>query len=301
MAQDLTVNIKTTSDVPQAMDKAKSATVSFGKQVDDIGKKFSMAFKDIAFAFVAPLVLLNSAISAISDAIAKAKEDTKDVLDFASKGTSVFADKGATDMARAAERTNATSKEKKLSKKQREVAAQALLDAGDEQGVFGDSEGNLALKQYLDEGEGKGALEMARRRAKHALMFTGVNSIAGDAEMQDVLSRRAALSNDRAAMFSDNPNDPAAAAAAQAAAQKASDDAAKAKGTTFKGPEGLSNVVGVGANPVIEAMTMQLEETRKQTVLLEAIARPATGGGVPVDFTKATTASPSRAAMLTGK
>jgi hypothetical protein len=51
----------------------------------------------------------------------------------------------------------------------------------------------------------------------------------------------------------------------------------------------------------MEAMTMQLDESRKQTALLEAIARPATGGGVPVDFTKTTTASPSRAAMLTGK
>ena len=283
MAQELTVNIKTTSDVPQAMDKAKAATVGFGKQVDDIGKKFSMAFKDIAFAFVAPLVLLNSAISAISGAIAKAKQDTKDVIDFAAKGTSVFADKGATDMARAAARVTETSKEKKLSKKQREESAQAFLDAGDEQGVFGDSEANLALKQYLDEGEGKGALEMARRRAKHALMFTGVNSVAGDTEMQDVLSRRAALSNERAAQFA--PPDPAAAAAAQAAAQKASDDAAKAKGTTFKGPEGFSNVVGVGANPVIEAMTMQLEETRKQTALLEILANPG-GGGVPIDFTK---------------
>jgi hypothetical protein len=300
MAQDLTVNIKTTSDVPQAMDKAKAATVSFGKQVDDIGKKFSMAFKDIAFAFVAPLVLLNSAISAISSAIAKAKQDTKDVLDFASKGTSAFADKGATAMARAAERTSATSKDKNLSKKQREVAAQAMLDAGDEQGVFGDSEANLALKQYLDEGEGKGVLEMTRRRAKHASMFTGVSSIAGDAEMQDVLSRRAGLSNDRAALFA--PEDPAAAAAAQTAAQKASDDAAKAKGTTFKGPEGFSNVIGVGSNPVIEAMTVQLEESRKQTALLEVIARPATGGGVPVDFTKDSTSStPSRASMLTGK
>ena len=286
MAQDLTVNIKTTSDVPQAMDKAKAATNSFGKQVDDIGRKFSMAFKDIAFAFVAPLVLLNSAISAISGAIEKAKQDTKDVLDFAAKGTSVFADKGATDMAQAADRISGKNKESKMSKQQRKVAAQAFLDSSEDQSIFGDSEGNLALKQYLDEGEGKGALEMARRRAKHALMFTGVNDIASDTEMQDVLSRRAKLSNDRAAMFGDNPNDPAAAAAAQAAAQKASDDAAKAKGTTFKGPEGFSNVVGVGANPVIEAMTMQLEETRKQTALLEAIASMSGSGGVPVDFTK---------------
>jgi len=286
MSQDLTVNIKTTSDVPQAMDKAKAATVSFGKQVDDIGRKFSTAFKDIAFAFVAPLVILNSAISAISGAIAKAKQDAKDVVDFAAKGTSVYADKGATDMAQAANRIAGKNKDSKMSKKQREEAARAFLDSSEDQSTFGDSEGNLALKQYLDEGEGKGAAEMARRRAKHALMFTGLSDIASDPEMQDVLSRRAKLSNDRAAAFNDNPNDPAAAAAAQAAAQKASDDAAKAKGTTFKGPEGFSNVVGVGANPVIEAMTMQLEETRKQTVLLEAIANMSGSGGVPVDFTK---------------
>jgi hypothetical protein len=282
MAQDLTVNIKTTSDVPQAMDKAKAATVSFGKQVEDIGRKFSMAFKDIAFAFVAPLVILNSAISAISSAIAKAKQDTQDILDFAAKGESKYADKGAGEMARAATGIKQRDKEMAMGKEARKEAAQAYLDAGKEQGVFGDSEGNLALKQYLDEGEGKGALEMTRRRIKHAAMFTGVTSVAGDEEMQDVLSRRAAMFNKGQA---EPANAAAAAAAAQTAAQKASDDAAKAKGTTFKGPEGFSNVVGVGANPVIEAMTMQLEETRKQTALLEILANPG-GGGVPIDFTK---------------
>ena len=302
MSQDLTVNINAKSNVPEAMDKAKAATTSFASQAESIGKKFSMAFKDIAFAFVAPLVILNSAISAISSAIEKAKQDTKDILDFAAKGTSVFADKGATSMAQAAARITATSKEKNLSKKQRQVAAQAFLDAGDEQGVFGDSEANLALKQYLDEGEGKGVVEVARRRARHAAMFLVPGLLAADPEMQDILTRRADLSSARAAAFNDNPNDPAAAAAAQAAAQKASDDAAKAKGTTFKGPEGFSNVVGVGANPVMEAMMSQLEESRKQTALLEVIARPATGGGVPVDFTKDSTSStPSRASMLTGK
>jgi len=54
--------------------------------------------------------------------------------------------------------------------------------------------------------------------------------------------------------------------------------------TNFKGPEGFSNVVGVGANPVMEAMNAQLEETQKQTALLERIASPE--GGVPKDFTK---------------
>ena len=281
---ELSAKIVVENGVPEAMDKAQKATTSFAAQADSIGKKFSMAFKDIAFAFVAPLVILNATISAISSAIEKAKQDSKDVVDFAAKGTSVFANKGATDMAQAAARISAAEKEKGQAKIQRREAAQAYLDAKGSQYIFGDSEGNQALKQYLDEGHG--VLDMARRRAKHALMFTGLLNIAEDPEMQDVLSRRAALSNARAVAFGDNPNDPAAAAAAQAAAQKASDDAAKAKGTTFKGPEGFSNVVGVGANPVMEAMMSQLEESRKQTALLEVIARPATGGGVPVDFTK---------------
>ena len=56
------------------------------------------------------------------------------------------------------------------------------------------------------------------------------------------------------------------------------------KDQNFKGPEGFSNVIGVGPNPVMEAMNLQLEEAQKQTALLEKIASPE--GGVPKDFTK---------------
>jgi hypothetical protein len=56
------------------------------------------------------------------------------------------------------------------------------------------------------------------------------------------------------------------------------------KGTDFKSPEGFSNVVGVGASPVLEAMTAQLEETRRQTELLDQIASQAAGSDT--DFTK---------------
>ena len=67
--------------------------------------------------------------------------------------------------------------------------------------------------------------------------------------------------------------------------------------TSFRTPEGFGNIVGVGANPVMEAMTLQLEESRKQTALLENISR-GSGGGVPTDFTKSPI--PSRAALLQG-
>ena len=52
---------------------------------------------------------------------------------------------------------------------------------------------------------------------------------------------------------------------------------------SFKAPEGFSNVVGVGANPVLQAMDEALTESKKQTGLLEQIA---TKQGVYEDFTK---------------
>jgi hypothetical protein len=292
MAQDLTVNIKTTSDVPQAMDKAKAATVGFGKQVDDIGRKFSMAFKDIAFAFVAPLVLLNSAISAISGAIAKNKQDIQDAMAFAEKGESKYLRAGTVTSAREV----SSRKQDALDRENAKLAAQALArEQGQEgAGTFSQSEAEKAMETYV--AEGKGFWNTTGRLLDTAGMQLGLNDYAKNEEMQKILERRSTGRVDA------SPEEKARVEAeATTAAQKASDDAAKAKGTTFKGPEGFSNVVGVGANPVIEAMTMQLEETRKQTALLEVIARPATGGGVPVDFTKGATSSPSRAAMLTGK
>jgi hypothetical protein len=90
MAQSLEVNIKTTSDVPQVMDKAKSATVSFGKQVEDIQKKFSTAFKDIALGFIAPMVIVQQVISTISSLVQEAKQLAADGINIISKGESQF-------------------------------------------------------------------------------------------------------------------------------------------------------------------------------------------------------------------
>jgi hypothetical protein len=280
---ELTAKVKVDSEIPEAMDKAKKATVDFAKQVEDVQKKYSLGFKDIFLSFLAPLALFNSALSAITSAIAKAKQDSADLIDFAAKGESVYLDKGTTEMARAAIRIKAKEKEKEMGKKAKEESAQAYLDAGKDQSTFGDSEANLALKQYLDEGEGKGALEMTRRRAKHALMFTGVNKIASDPEMQDVLERRAKLSNERAVLFGDNPN------------AKVPEPTDNAKGI-FKGPDGFSNVIGVGANPVVEAMTLQLEEARKTNDLLTTIA-----SGNTTSDGWISTASPSRASLPKSK
>jgi hypothetical protein len=57
-----------------------------------------------------------------------------------------------------------------------------------------------------------------------------------------------------------------------------------AKQANFKGPEGFSNVVGVGSNPVIEAMAEQTELARQQLAELQKLN--AKGTDTQTDFTK---------------
>jgi hypothetical protein len=291
MAQELTVNIKTTSDVPQAMDKAKAAASGFDKQVGDISRKFSTAFKDIALGFIAPMVIVNQLVSLISQSIEEAKRSAQEGFDLIAKGETKLA---TTEQAKLAN----FLKIKAANKKEAEDVEAGMKKMAIDYSLT--KEGGEAKRQFLSEGQNRFLVKS---------MGMGQPSEEALYQNKDFQKRmlEAFLTSEEGKayqpIFDESKKDPAAvaAAAAQVAAQKASDDAAKAKGTTFKGPEGFSNVVGVGSNPVIEAMNMQLEETRKQTALLEIIARPATGGGVPVDFTKDSSSStPSRASMLTG-
>ena len=258
MAQSLEVNIKTTSDVPQAMEKAKSATVSFSKQVEDIQKKFSTAFKDIFLGFTAPMVLLQAAISFISSAIEKAKQDAREGLDLIAKGETAYANSEEQKLAQFIKTKKATEEE------------QAQVRAGKRE----------MTKEFLTTPEGMKLLE-ERKQAEDELYggrggrrtrYTGVKAY-------------------------DDPSDPALQAAALRAFLNSEEgkkykpifEDKSGKAGTFKTPEGFGNVVGVGANPVMEAMTMQLEESRKQTALLESINQSSNGGGVPTDFTKGQT------------
>jgi len=83
MSQDVTYNIKGTSDVPQQTEKAKKAMSEMDKQAAAIGKKFSEAGKDLFLSFLAPVALIHTAISFIGAAIAKSRQDAQDAMDFA--------------------------------------------------------------------------------------------------------------------------------------------------------------------------------------------------------------------------
>ena len=57
------------------------------------------------------------------------------------------------------------------------------------------------------------------------------------------------------------------------------------KDTTFSSPQGFSNVIGVGANPVLENMTRQTDIQQQILEHLKATA-PSSGGINQPDFTK---------------
>jgi hypothetical protein len=244
MAQDLTVNIKTTSDVPQAMDRAKGATVSFGKQVEDIQKKFSTAFKDIFLGFTAPMILIQSAISYISASMEQARRDAKEGLDLIAQGKSEFASSEEAKTAAFFKRRKELEEEKRLVKEGRaSLTEQILTDPELGKGFMPPQR----IMQRLQSGESIKGVSKDPELGRMAMDF-----------LQQTEKGRKIL--------------------AEATPTEA------AKQANFKGPEGFSNVVGVGANPVMEAMAEQTELARQQLAELQKLN--AKGNDTQTDFTK---------------
>jgi hypothetical protein len=247
MAQSLQIDIKTTSDVPQAMDRAKAATTSFGKQVGDIGKKFGTSFKDIFLSFLGPMALLTAAIAFITKMIADQQQKREDANRAAIEGTNALM--SAEDRYY----ENRRNKEKQAketveqAKTQREDVTKSFLTT--------DPRGRKMLFEFADQQRKLGTNKIGRGYASE------------DKGMQDRV---------QAIIAEDMKKNPAAG----------STGTSLPNSTPFKAPEGFSNVVGVGANPVLTAMDEQLTQLKVMSDLLAAIERAGNGGGVPIDFTK---------------
>ena len=238
--QELGLRIKTTSDVPEAMGKAKSATVSFGKQAEDIQKKFSTAFKDIFIGFVAPMILVQKALGLITDAIAEANRLAKEGVDIIAKGETKIATNEEAKMAQFLKAKDASEAEAKAVKAGRR---------------------EMTEKYFTETPEGKAILQAENQKRSYEDYVNP--KIMADIPKFQQMALEAFLKSEEGKKF-----------------QPIFED----KKNNFKGPEGFSNVVGVGSNPVMEAMTAQLEEAQKQTALLQQIASK--GTDTQTDFTK---------------
>jgi len=230
--QSAEFELKGKTTVPEAVDKSKKAVVSFEKQVEDIGKKFSTAFKDIALGFIAPMIIVNNIIGLISNAIAKAKQDAKDGLDVLSKGETTFA---STEEKRAALYF-------KTAKERKEEAR--LVEEGKKETV-GDyaktARGKKAVEDYVANNRGSFGAQYAKVDPKLAAgMDKNFMSYMIDDFIRSDEGKKAL--------------------------------ALQVKTKEFKAPDGVNSVVGMGNNAVGQAIMDQLDEARKHTVLLEQIA-----------------------------
>jgi hypothetical protein len=259
------------------MNKATSAVSGFGKQIDDIQKKFGTSFKDIFLSFLGPMAILTTVLAVIGKMIADNQKRSEDANRAAIDGTNELM--SAEDRYYANKRNN-----EKKAKEQVEEAKTSREDVTEEflrtdprgQRMVAPTPGPAASFN-------KGANELIK-----AVTLGGDVQAVADAARRKIMAQDKAVQDQVQALIAEDiKKNPAAGEAAKTLTGP----------TSFKPPEGFGNVVGVGANPVMEAMTLQLEEARKQTALLENISR-GSGGGVPVDFTK--TPTPSRASLLQG-
>jgi predicted DNA-binding protein len=260
MAQDLTVNIKTTSDVPQAMSKASSAVVSFNKQIEDVQRKFSTSFKDIFLGFAAPMVLIQGIMGFLSKSMEETKRMAKEGLDLLATGDSKLV---STEEKRAAayfKRKKEMEDEKNLVESGRANVAKQILENKD--GEFKDF--NLP-EQY-------------------------VRKLREGSETIDSLSKNKDVQ--RMALEYFNSTDKGKEIEASLAADS------QQKAGTFKGPEGFGSVIGVGANPVMEKMTQQNELLEEIRDVLFQNMNINNGGAVPNPFTERVPVSMQKAGLV---
>ena len=292
MSQSLEVNIKTTSDVPQAMDKAKTATTGFAKQVEDIQKKFSTSFKDIFLGFAAPMVILQSTISYISGAIEEARRNAKEGLDLMARGDSMFVSAHERRMAAFFKERNERQKESESAKAGRAEVTEQFLKQNEE--------GKKLRKELIWENLGNYLI--------NPLFTTNMS------KQEDVQKRAFDLwsqsTEGKAALQWEETQEKQKKAAETA--KKQEEDARKAGKEVVSTPSSSSlpssmsgNVIGVGANPVVTALQEQQAIAREQLACLQTIAgKSMTASSVDVTASGATpqtpaNASPSRAALLT--
>ena len=255
MAQDLTVNIKTTSDVPQAMDKAKQATTEFGKQAEAVNKRFKDSIKDILLSTAGPMAALALVTNKINEYFEKIKQAQVDANQSAIDGINERMAKEDVFYARKIARLKEDKKEAESAKLQPQTTAfEFLMNDPRAKDAFGFEPSKLPV--FALPGVTQGQL-MAEQMSKKASVQEQVRQIiAEDLAKNGMIPKSGEGVKDKTA-------------------------------TNFKGPEGFSNVVGVGANPVMEAMNLQLEESQKQTGLLQSLVDR--NPFMPTDFTKTET------------
>jgi hypothetical protein len=301
MSNVIKFSINGDTNADQVTEKVKKSVSDLEKNIQGVENRFKSFGKDLFLSFAAPMVLLNAAMNSISAAIEKNRQAVQEAKAVAEGGGNKYMREGTVTSAQEAARRRQDAQDRVNAK----IAAREIAkEQGQEGGFLGfGNEADKASFQYMK--ESTGVMDFARRAGKSFLMNTGwFKDFSKDEEMQDVLERRSAarVAADPEQIAKKRAEEATAkqkeAAEAQIQAQKEVDKMP----TSFKGPEGFSNVIGVGANPVLEAMAAQLDEAKKTNDLLAQLITPSrTNSWLDAPAGATATAAPSRAAMLKGK
>ena len=236
MGRKLEWELSGKSDVPEKMAKAKASMEGLEGAANGLSKKFREAFKDIAVGFLAPMVLIQKALSFISDKIAQAKQDAQEARDFAkdeeSKG---YMKGGARSVLNIATEREAEAKRQAKAKLAEQLAYEDFL--------LNDPRGQELLKQKVP------ASAIVASQVVPYNPFTST----GEKERREFQAGETA-------------KDPAVRAAIEAMvagdalARMKPEAAAAADGgmTASKIPELASNVIGVGMSPQLDIANKQL-------------------------------------------
>lgn len=257
--QKVEVEFAGKSNIDEVTKKAASSMSNLEKNIASINKKFQDFGKDLFLSYLGPMALLNNAINFISNKLSEERTktiaDAQAARDLVSGGKSEFS----------SGEQMALSQSMKANSERRERKRLTTIDDIRSSAEF--LETNQAGRNILirEKQLRESALKQAAGGQGGGITI-GAMEIARDPEIRkeiyDIFLKQNKIQG--------------------------------GQGTAFKAPEGFSNVVGVGANPVMEAMASQLEEQRKQTDLLQQIAN----GRQSSDPIPTIAPAPSRASML---
>lgn len=236
MGRKLEWELSGKSDVPEKMAKAKASMEGLEGAANGLSKKFKEAFKDIALGFVAPMVLVQKALSFMTDQFEKLKQFAKESREFAkdAESTKYFGTGAREAILQSDERA-----------KKREMEMKGRVGT------------QLGYAEFLsDDPRGR---EMMRQAGKAPTM---VSTGAGPFSFLNPIIGAIGLRAQSVASAQMMATDPAIRAKIDAllaediAKRAAGEQAAKAKETpsAAKGMDIGSNVVGVGMSPQLDAL-----------------------------------------------
>ena len=245
MSNSVKFSIDGTTNAEQVAGRAKAAVGGLEKQLEGIGNKFKTSFKDIFLSFLGPMALLGAAMAFIGKMIADNQKKREDANQAAIDDTNKLM--SAEDRYWANKRNN--------EKKAKETTEEAKTQREE-----------TTLQFLLNDPRGK---SIQARETISA--YSGKQQMFGQQPLSLLKQKKSIQDEVQAIIAEDMAKNPAAGA--------------NLKDTTFQGPAGFSNVIGVGANPVLENLTRQTDIQQQILDGLKAMS-PRSGGINQPDFTK---------------